>query len=224
MGVARSKPNPNAWTPNQIVGYRVAQARLLRGWTQDQAAAELEPFLGVRLSPASFSAIERSFQGGRVRQFSADEVVALARGFGLPVGWFFTPPPRYTLVTVKTPDHENDGLDPLVLIDLVLGDADTLTEWAHALVEFSQLSSSHTRLAGQPSVSSTDDPKMPDRLNELVRLRTRERMAELFGDTEKAKRVLAGLVAALGEVEAEFDIAPESVATPTDTKRRKAAR
>src|SRR5262245_18517415 len=78
--MARNKPDPNAWTPSQIVAYGVALARKLRGWTQEQAAAELQPILGARLSPASFSAIERSFAGGRSRQFDADELVALARG------------------------------------------------------------------------------------------------------------------------------------------------
>ena len=69
--MARHKRSESAWTPNQIVAYRVAIARRLRGWTQEQAAVELEPYLGTRLSAASFSAIERSFAGGRDRQFNA---------------------------------------------------------------------------------------------------------------------------------------------------------
>ena len=47
-------------TPNQIVAYNVAKARALRGWTQEQAAEALAPYLGARLSEASFSALERS--------------------------------------------------------------------------------------------------------------------------------------------------------------------
>ena len=56
------------WTPppdaadavdvNQIVAYNFRRARELRGMTQDQAAAALEPFTGVRvarLSPPSRS-------------------------------------------------------------------------------------------------------------------------------------------------------------------------
>ncbi len=37
-------------TPNQVVAYNVAKARALRGWTQEQAAEALAPYLGPRLS------------------------------------------------------------------------------------------------------------------------------------------------------------------------------
>ena len=72
-------------SPNQVVAYNVAKARAIRGWTQEQAAEELAPYLGARLSTASFSALERSaWNVNRVKQFSADEMFALARGFDLP--------------------------------------------------------------------------------------------------------------------------------------------
>jgi hypothetical protein len=77
---------------NQIVAYNLGRARALRELTQDQAAALLEPFLGVRWSRASFSAAERSTESGRTREFTADEILAFARVFDLPVTWFFLPP------------------------------------------------------------------------------------------------------------------------------------
>src|SRR5438094_1736388 len=80
-------------TPNQVVAWNLAQARAWRGWTQAQAAEALEPFLGVRWSTASFSAAERSVTGKVVRNFTADEIVAFARAFEVPVTWFFLPPP-----------------------------------------------------------------------------------------------------------------------------------
>ena len=79
-------------TPNQVVAYNLAQARTLRQWTQDEAAEKLEPYLGRRWSKATFSAAERSIESDRVRQFDANEIVAFARGFDLPVSWFFLPP------------------------------------------------------------------------------------------------------------------------------------
>ena len=82
-------------SPNQVVAYNLAQARLLRGWTQDQAAEALEAHVGARWSKATFSAAERSVDGERVRQFDADEIVAFARAFDLPVNWFFLPPPPW---------------------------------------------------------------------------------------------------------------------------------
>src|SRR5215510_13676228 len=80
-------------TPNQIVAFNLSEARQLRRWTQEQAAVELEKYIGARWSKATFSAAERSVDGKRVRQFTADEIVAFSRGFGLPVGFFFLPPP-----------------------------------------------------------------------------------------------------------------------------------
>lgn len=77
---------------NRAVAYNLALARRSRGWTQEQAAEALEEHLGQRWSKASWSAAERSFDGTRVREFTADEIVALSETFGLPVGWWFLPP------------------------------------------------------------------------------------------------------------------------------------
>lgn len=92
-------------TPNQLVAYNLQRARRLRKWTQEEAAAHLEPFLGVRWSKASWSAAERSVAGDRVRQFSADEVVAFARGFGLSVAFFFMPASPNVAAGLKAPDR-----------------------------------------------------------------------------------------------------------------------
>ncbi len=98
-------------TPNQVVALNLARARTEREWSQPEAAAALESFLGVHWSRASYSAIERSVDGIRIKQFSADELIALARCFDRPISWFLTPPPD-TVTT--TPDHPR-GLDVTVL-------------------------------------------------------------------------------------------------------------
>ena len=102
---------PTRLTPNQIVALNLARVRVEYGWSQPEAAAALEPFLGVRWSRASYSAIERSVDGIRVKQFSADELVAIARCFNRPISWFLTPPAD---VIATTPDHPR-GLDASVL-------------------------------------------------------------------------------------------------------------
>lgn len=80
-------------TPNQVVALNLRRARVLRGWTQMQAAERLEPFLGQRWSKATFSAAERSFDHPeRIRQFTADEMTAFSAAFELPVPFFFLPP------------------------------------------------------------------------------------------------------------------------------------
>jgi hypothetical protein len=111
-------------TPNQIVAYNLAQARLWRNWTQEEAAEQLAPYLGKRWSKASFSAAERSVDGQRVRQFSADDIVAFSRAFGLPVGFFFLPPPpNVAPVPVRLASSENPlwGVPIAELIDVVFG-------------------------------------------------------------------------------------------------------
>ena len=78
-------------SPNQVVAYNLFRARQERGWTQAQAAEALEPYLGVRWTVAQVSAAERSVDGTRVRQFTADDLVAFAQAFRLPVTYFFLP-------------------------------------------------------------------------------------------------------------------------------------
>jgi transcriptional regulator with XRE-family HTH domain len=80
-----------AVTPNQVVAGNLRRARRLRGWTQEEAAARLEPYLGARWSKAVFSAAERSAAGERIREFTADEIAAFAKGFDVPLAFFFLP-------------------------------------------------------------------------------------------------------------------------------------
>jgi transcriptional regulator with XRE-family HTH domain len=85
--------NPGQADLNQVVAYNFRRARELRGWTQDEAAMALEPLLGQRLPQASISAIERAYEGDRRREFDAQEILAFALAFNLPLVWFFLPPP-----------------------------------------------------------------------------------------------------------------------------------
>jgi transcriptional regulator with XRE-family HTH domain len=79
-------------TVNQLVAYNLRRIRERRGLTQESAADLLEPFLGRRWSKATFSAAETSLTSGRTREFSADDILAFAIVFDVPVGWFFLPP------------------------------------------------------------------------------------------------------------------------------------
>jgi len=79
-------------TPNQIVAANLARARAFRGWTQEEASEHLAPYLGgERWSKASWSAAERSVDGLRPREFTADEIVAFSQCFELPLAWWFLP-------------------------------------------------------------------------------------------------------------------------------------
>lgn len=78
---------------NQVVAYNIREARHLRGWTQEQLASRLEPYLGRRLTQASISAIERAWDGDRRRIFDAHELLTFALVFNLPLLYFLLPPP-----------------------------------------------------------------------------------------------------------------------------------
>ncbi len=88
---------PNAPPPeidlNQVVAYNIREARQLRGWTQEELADRLEPYLGQRLTQAGVSSIERAWDGERRREFDAHELLIFAMVFDLPILWFLLPPP-----------------------------------------------------------------------------------------------------------------------------------
>jgi len=90
-------PHPDSSSPevdlNQVVAYNIREARLLRGWTQEELAERLEPYLGQRLTQAGVSSIERAWDGDRRREFDAHELLVFAMVFDLPILWFLLPPP-----------------------------------------------------------------------------------------------------------------------------------
>ena len=79
-------------TADQLIGYNLSRIRRALGLSQDEAADRLAPYLGTRWSKTVFSAAERSYSGGRVRQFDGDELLAMSLAFGVPVSYFFLPP------------------------------------------------------------------------------------------------------------------------------------
>jgi 8-oxo-dGTP pyrophosphatase MutT (NUDIX family)/transcriptional regulator with XRE-family HTH domain len=82
---------PESLTVNMLVAYNLTRVRLALGLSQEQARDLLKPF-GLNLSKAAYSAAERSYDGNRVRQFSADDITAMSLAFGVPVAYFFLPP------------------------------------------------------------------------------------------------------------------------------------
>jgi hypothetical protein len=200
VGVPRRKrPAHPAWTPNQIVAHNIAKARLLRGWTQDQAAAACAPYLGARLSPASWSALERSVDGGRIREITADELVAFARAFDLPIGFFLTPPSVWDNHVVATPDAGPDGLDPIELFDVVIGTDENLAAWEHYLLSWP---SPQHRVAHDGTIENlgrVQDDVHP-RLAGPSALHAQLLLCQQFGDVDAARDVLARLIAALDDI------------------------
>jgi hypothetical protein len=212
----RARPAARAWTPNQIVAYNVSRARLMRDWTQDQAAEAIEPYLGHRLSNASFSALERSVDGGRIREFSADEIFAFARGFKLPIGWFFTPPSAIEDIGIAVPDVKKGwALDPRELLDAVLGTDGTLTEWRSALMTW-PLPHSKMRVYkdGRTENLGRVDPDVHQRVDSHVELMAQLLIRERFGDLDATRATLQEILRFMEQL-AEPEVGP----APNTTKR-----
>ncbi len=98
---------------HQIVSYNLRAGRELRGLTQEQLADRLEPLLGGRPTQATISALERTWDGERRREFDVHEVAVFATALDLPIAWFFLPPERGRRV-VK--DIDKDMFDLYLLL------------------------------------------------------------------------------------------------------------
>ena len=210
------------YSPNQVVALNVARARALRGWTQEEAAAELAPYLGARLSTASFSAIERSIKGTRVKQFTADELVAFSRGFQLPIGWFFVPPPPAEDAGLHTPDGKLRGIDFRVLVDAVLGNRDSLPPWRKALFDYASevaAAKGSGDKAGQPEMSA-DPAELSGRIDAVGGLRAAALLRESFGDLSEAHDVLLRLARMLARLD-EDERADTSANEPAQTSKER---
>ena len=195
--MARRPRLRRTYSPNQVVALNVARARALRGWTQEEAAAALAPYLGTRWSTASFSAVERSTAGARVKQFSADELVALSRGFGLPIGWFFVPPPASEAAGLHTPDAGMRGHEMGLLVDAVLGTPESFDAWRQALVAYG-IDAAGVR--GEVDIASGAEDLDAD-LASMPTLRAAMALREVFGDIDAARQVLAALTQLLDHLE-----------------------
>jgi transcriptional regulator with XRE-family HTH domain len=201
-------------TANQVVAYNVAKARALRGWTQEKAAEELAPYLGAKLSVASFSALERSaWNPSRIKVFSADELLALSRGFDLPIGFFFIPPPPAQDIGLQVPDGGVKGLDPIVMLDALLGATHNLAYLESELLDYSaSIAPMPKSKKEKPSVSPAD---LTERLTPLMAMRAKTGLRSSFGDIGAARQVLERLAELLADLdEAAPGVMADEVAQP----------
>jgi transcriptional regulator with XRE-family HTH domain len=132
-----TRREPKAWTASQVVAHNLTRARELRGITQTEVAERLTTFTGTRWSQATVAQAEGSVSGQRIRQFTANELVAVARTFDLPILFFFLPPDDGP-GGFATPDSRAAGWPWEYLLLLVWGHranfpavAERAAPWAH---------------------------------------------------------------------------------------------
>jgi len=203
------------FTPNQLVAYNLARIRKQQGLTQEQTVELLAPFLGAKWSVASLSAAERSVDGKRVKEFNADELIALSRAFDVPLVFWFTPPPTDEQSRLATPDASDQGLPVDTLLDIVFGRTDNRHTLEQALI------------AGSPLLEAG---AVTDRLDADTALRVRRQLHDAFGDLGQARQVLEKVASMLGQLDNPDQNLSSSTGThdnqtaPTDTGHHKNTR
>ena len=119
------------WTPNQVVAGNLVRLRQRRGLTQAEVARLLSSVACKEWTKAMVALTERSVTGNRVREFTADDLVTLARALDVPVLYFLTPPPKGIFVHVP-----GSRIDTITMLEAVLGRVDNLAEWETLLDEW----------------------------------------------------------------------------------------
>jgi hypothetical protein len=168
----RSRPEkgPDGWTPSQVVGHNITRARELRGLTQMQIAERMTRFTGSPWVQATVAQAEGSVRGERVRQFNANELVALARTFDLPIVWFLTPPdPGQGPERLVTPDHPR-GIGWEHLVVALVGHADNFGPWTDRMAHWAGLAWGVDAPPGDPPLPAEPPAAayLPQRTNAIT--------------------------------------------------------
>ncbi len=124
---------------HQVVAYNFARARHDAGWTQVETSQRLVPYLGYRLNQAGISAIEKTYDSERRRNIDTAEVVAFARCFDRPIGWFFLPPPGHSADLVEPLPTGHDDSVALAASELTAVVVGTPPGWQSLLDRLAEL-------------------------------------------------------------------------------------
>ncbi len=103
---------------NQVVALNLGRLRRERGWSAGETADRLGQLLGRKISLASYSAMERSVAGKRIKAFDADESLAISQVFSVPL-WHLFQPPKGVRIRLSVRTAERLGV--LVLPAISIG-------------------------------------------------------------------------------------------------------
>lgn len=116
-------------------GRQPAPAATGPGVDQVELGARLATYRGRELCQASVSALERSATGPRICNFSANDLVALAQTFEVPVLCLLIPP-HGASITAGAPGSPVLSSDEL--LGVVLGRPDNAGEWETLIAEWDE--------------------------------------------------------------------------------------
>jgi transcriptional regulator with XRE-family HTH domain len=119
MGRSRRERAEGRLDMTQVVGHRMSAARASQGRSQEWVAERMARFTGANWTASTVSLAENSATSSRPRSFTANDIVALARTFALPIPYFFIPPDEPT-PPPDFPDAPQAGWD--YLLALLVGD------------------------------------------------------------------------------------------------------
>jgi hypothetical protein len=189
-------------TVHQVVAYNFARARHEAGWTQVETSQRLVPYLGYRLNQAGVSAIEKTYDSERRRNIDTAEVVAFARCFDRPIGWFFLPPPGHSADLVEPlPSGRDDSVVALAASELTALVVGTSPGWQSLLARLAELLETDPRATSSAldvALQDADDvAKSEAQLDERRRQVQRITLARLAGPEDEAVTKMAALLVQL---------------------------
>ena len=205
-----SSGSPKAWTASQVVAHTLTRARRLRDLTQEEVALRLSAHTGTRWTQSTVAQAEGSVTSDRVRQFTANELVALSRTFDLPVTWFLTPPdPGSGADRFHTADHP-EGLAWDQLVVALVGHVDNYGVWADRMAHWTSQrpvvpipASDQHRADSVVGWIAGPDRRMPLTAEEVAIAAAMGLLRKQFGPTDGALDVdfLGRLGSTLGQLE-----------------------
>jgi len=122
-----------------VVAHNMARARRLRGLTQAQVAEHLTRYTEKTWTQVAVAQAERGVTGARMRSFTINELVALARVFDTSVLFLLAPPSDRPDVEIALPGDRDLDLDRGDISDLLFGTEDSLKPASQPFEPWAQL-------------------------------------------------------------------------------------
>jgi len=210
-------------TINQVVARNMALARRRREMTQDQLGQVLTRITGRPWSNATVSSAERSWGTDRIRQFDADDLIALAQALQIPVTSLLLPPPtdgveEQLVYSVQPLDQVSvaSGVNGAALLEAIFGDEEA-ESFRDVTERVEKAFSVHSGDAGAPSQAF---PQRPPLLPSMFSLEIEKVISQLIAVQAKAAQLQAAQLQVAQLQAAQQSTTPSDEASAEETDLR----